>query len=111
MKKFLVEITAPVVVIEEEPIFPNEAVPKQYVDELIALRGIPEGGVTGQALYKKSTTDFDVEWVTPNNSGSNGHCFPFILHDQTQLNIPIILGHLPFILSDGTQTGINIGAC
>jgi len=34
--------------------------------------GVPTGGTTGQVLAKKSSTDFDTQWVTPSSGGSGG---------------------------------------
>ena len=35
--------------------------------------GVPEGGVAGQVLTKKSGTDYDTEWKDPTGGGSSGY--------------------------------------
>jgi hypothetical protein len=63
LRKFLIKIAAPVVILGEEPLFQDEAVPKGYVDDLVDERGLPSGGQTGQVLAKSSNSDYETTWV------------------------------------------------
>ena len=50
--------------------------------------GVPEGGTTGQALVKRSSTDGDVEWSTINsipNGGSTGQAL--VKHSATDKDV------------------------
>lgn len=83
IKRFLVKIRAPVVILEEEPLFQNEAVNKGYVDDLISLKGLPAGGDYGQILQKSSADDYSVIWannaaqVQTTGSNISIHCGTF----------------------------------
>lgn len=83
LKRFLVKIRAPVIILDEEPFFQNEAVNKGYVDDIMNFRAVPPGGQTGQVLTKLSDSNFDTVWLN-NGSGdiSSGssisiHCGTF----------------------------------
>jgi hypothetical protein len=109
-RRFLCTVQAPVIKLTDVPLFPDEAINKGYVDGLIALRGLPAGGTTGQSLVKVDGTDYNVQWATVSGGASTG-CLPFIKTDGTPDPITINAGLLPFFKSDGTQDDINLVAC
>lgn len=48
--------------------------------------GVPEGGTVGQVLVKKSDTDYDTEWQTPQSGSGNQDLNNFIADDQIDEN-------------------------
>ena len=60
--------------------------------------GLPEGGTAGQVLSKKSATDYDVEWKTPDSGGGGGS------NDSTRNNVRVILDLARYYSAGGTGT-------
>lgn len=66
--------------------------------------GVPVGGSTGQVLTKTSSSDYDVQWTTPQATGQYALLEDPLTPDG---NADIITGYTTF-LSQGTYT-INVG--
>ena len=43
---------------------------------LSTLQGLPSGGITGQLLMKRTSIDFDAEWISPANSAEQDNTRP-----------------------------------
>ena len=106
-RRFLCDVSAPVVKLTETPLFQDEVVNKGYVDDMFDLRGLPPGGTAGQALLKVDGTDYNADWETL----SLEQCFPFYDRLMANKKIPLVNGLLPFFKSNGNASPIPIIGC
>lgn len=106
-RRFLCDVSAPVIKLTETPLFQDEVVNKGYVDDMFDLRGLPPGGSAGQALLKTDGTNYNTEW----GDVTVDQCFPFYKANGNASRIPILNGLLPFYKANGNSSPIPVTGC
>ena len=55
-----------------DPLNPEDAVNKNYLDIIVLEQGVPAGGTTGQVLSKIDNANYNTQWITASSGGVPG---------------------------------------